>query len=763
MSHSFPVDHYTPFGYIDNPYHSAIENPSGVFRTVPPLGMGYWCRNLPFPYGNGFGLCRRLNYLSFLMPGFIIDGTPFLSEQDFSNVSVELFSDYHTSRVLSLCFEHMGTKVQIRYVLNGEDRLMCRINVFSGKNQKVRVILRHLYGYPEKRIWGSDGYNGRISGKQNWLITKGFAYGDVFALGADISASDGIVTDNSNDMDLFLRNQKDIHQIAASSISPEPIYGALVYEKDLHEAEDLKMNVGLIRHHNEAWAKESLQDALDSADKAFLRAYEADDAFYKQCPQLEGDWPEEWRRGFVYHFETVRMTIRPPRGIYKHPWDGMQIHTPRQVLGETAIDCMLLSYADPALAKEVILGTFQDAIAPHVPCTREDGSMNMISQEGEECATSPIWVMPFPTIRSIYSRTGDKEWLAELYPYLVKYIDWWLENRADAEGFLHVACSWEAQDGSKRFNVKFDEKKTVGSDVSSVRTSDLQAAVTNALRDIRDYASILDYQQDLDHFDQLYKKLYSQCQSMYYEGRFRDFDGATKTPIIIDNYFDIMMLTPYAVGVTTEEQNQDSRALFQYFIDHPIHWLEWPSFLYIYTEAARKSGNRDIAARSVLNAALREYPKLDMRTRRSTMCENYVNLPDEFFYRIPGVGNEFWAIRENNPGGCENYGWGSTLPTLIIRNIIGYTESDEGFSISPCILPELWKPGKEYRIVNLYYRSCNFDVTIRCLDKQQLYLEIHFRQCEEVLINGKQADPLTELTINNDDSVFFSVLSSKSR
>ena len=61
------------------------------------------------------------------------------------------------------------------------------------------------------------------------------------------------------------------------------------------------------------------------------------------------------------------MTVRPAVGIYKHPWDGMQPWTPRQVLGETMLDMMCMSYADTGLAKEVILGTFMDSPAANIP------------------------------------------------------------------------------------------------------------------------------------------------------------------------------------------------------------------------------------------------------------------------------------------------------------------------------------------------------------------------------------------------------------
>jgi hypothetical protein len=50
-----------------------------------------------------------------------------------------------------------------------------------------------------------------------------------------------------------------------------------------------------------------------------------DETFWDRAPQLSGDWPASLRRGFVYDFETLRMTIRPPAGVIPGYWDGMQI------------------------------------------------------------------------------------------------------------------------------------------------------------------------------------------------------------------------------------------------------------------------------------------------------------------------------------------------------------------------------------------------------------------------------------------------------
>ena len=49
-----------------------------------------------------------------------------------------------------------------------------------------------------------------------------------------------------------------------------------------------------------------------------------------------------------------------------------------------------LSYADPDVAKEVFLGQFANAPTDNVPCSREDGEMNMVAADGSECGTSVL-------------------------------------------------------------------------------------------------------------------------------------------------------------------------------------------------------------------------------------------------------------------------------------------------------------------------------------------------------------------------------------
>ncbi|MBZ5565285.1 MAG: hypothetical protein LAP13_23050, partial [Acidobacteriia bacterium] len=62
----FPAGSYTPFGYLDNPYHSWELHQSGVVRSVPPVGMGWY-----FPAGPGgyFDYSKNSIYRSMLRVG----------------------------------------------------------------------------------------------------------------------------------------------------------------------------------------------------------------------------------------------------------------------------------------------------------------------------------------------------------------------------------------------------------------------------------------------------------------------------------------------------------------------------------------------------------------------------------------------------------------------------------------------------------------------------------------------------------------------
>jgi len=780
---TFPQSDYTPFGYLDNPAHSGVMNPSGILRTVPPLGFGWWARAMPWPYG--MGVERPLSYLSFLHLSVAITSPPaplsarregeseatrvFHTADDFAGVN--LVSNYHTKTLMSYDWSHNGLNFSAKYFLAHENALVCvleienttsppappRIQGGESRDESAHITIHatHIYGYPGHLYWGRDGVTSRgVNSNSNpspptplppgargenaksprlefdTAISKVWAYGDVFALGADRKSTAYKATSNVDEWNGWIRGN-DLSSNDGALVrfheTQDPIYSVMSYPLDIPAGESVSLVLCLARGTNEPYTLRQFHESVKTAPAEAARQLAADEAFYANAPVLTGDWPEKWKHGWIYDFETIRMTIRPPLGIFKHHWDAMQIHTPRSVLGEMSLDALCLSYADIELAKEVIYGTFADAPVPNVPCVREDGSMNMIGESGAECGTAPTWGFPFLVIQSIYQRDGDDHWIRELYPHLKVFIEWWLAYRTDSEGWFHANNSWESgQDGSKRF---LHGGAQEGTPADFVRTVDIEAGLAQGMLTMVDYAKIAGYERDVEMWRELAEDRINRTRSMYVDGWFRDWDGRENKPFMLDDYYDVMMLAPLAVGVATPEQIEGVRPKFQIFRDNPQHWLEWPSFWQPFSEAAWKAGLRTFVAEELVKVGERIYGRTDAR-EISGVSERYPDrLPAPYSYRIPGVSSEFWPVKlDGHPilNGCENYGWGATFPTLVIRNIVGFREiygtgdvgaqyiapqgDVNGFILAPALPETLFEAGKTVGITNLRWRDVRADV-----------------------------------------------------
>ncbi|HEY3414382.1 MAG TPA: trehalase family glycosidase [Armatimonadota bacterium] len=718
-----PQSDYVPFGYLDNPWHSAVANRSGIIRSVPPMGFGFWCRSMPWPYG--MGARREINYLSFLHPAVIIDGVPFHQAEDFEREGVELVSRYHTQNLMSYDWSFRGVSVRLLYHLNGEHTLCCHVELKneSGEARQVSVHATHIYGYPELRWWGSDGVASRYNVESGAAVAKIWASGDVFALSGGPEFTAYKATASAGEWRAWMAGNDLSSNEGASSTSPEPVYSVLSASLKLEPGSDWFGLVTLTRSTNEVWAVKGSEEARSAAEETLKRLLAEDGAFYASAPVLAGDWPADWKHGWIYDLETLRMNVREPVGIFTHHWDAMQVFTPRSVLGEAVIDATCLSYSDAALAKDVILGTFADAPMPNVPCVREDGSMNMISMGGEECGTAPIWVLPFRSIRAVFDRDGDAAWVTALYPHLEAFVQWWLDNRTDATGRFFCNNSWESgQDGSKRFLLEEGEE---GKEAEFVQTVDVEAAMADAMATLAYLAPVAGRPERAAHWTTMAQQRADATRAMYVDGWFRDFDARTGTPIMLPDYVDVMMLFPLAVGIATPEQMKAIRPMFDYFLANPKHWLEWPSFMFVFTEAGWNAGLRQMMSDVVAKTADRVYG----RTNSSKTVEidpARSRIPEPYNYRIPGIANEFWPMEPATlaQSSAEAYGWGATLPTLVLRNIIGFREDGSGFTLAPTLPGSLLTPGRLYTVTNLRYRECRFDLTLETLQEGRLKVGI---------------------------------------
>jgi len=768
LSH-FPDSKYTPFGYLANPYHTSILNRSGILRSVPPLGFGYWARPLPWPYASGefgFGLERHRNYLSFVHLSIYSNGTVLHTQDDFLRNEVELFSRYHTQNMMSYDFDFDGLTFRAMYFQVDEHSLVCRLQVknLSTTEQTITIHATNTYGDVYKQYWGCDGIVSRYEDENDLGVSKVYADGDVFVLGADKRSLCYKATADDEQWDHWIaENNLSSAKENATSIRFGKRGGSggghvrtvMSYQYTIAPSHAETITVCLTRGVTERNTVARFHQAISKSKQVLQEKLQADRHFYAGTPVLSGDWPQSWKNGLVYHFETIRMNIHPPVGIYKHHWDGMQIHTPRTVLGEAGIDSMCLSYADIGLAKEVLLGTFADALAPNIPCSREDGTINLIGGNGDECGTAPIWGLPFHVIHSIYLRDCDQAWIKKLYPHMKAYLQWWINNRTDEDGWFHASNSLESgQDASKRFLVEDSDPAAAA---KYVRTVDIEAAMANAMNNMILFAKVAGEHQDVTYWNDLANKRIESTRSMFVDGEFRDIDARNGKPIILEDYHSIMMLAPIALGIATAEQMENSAPLFSYFQQNYQFWLEWASFLFPFSEAAWNAGQRKLLAEVLVNTGDGIFPGMDSREVFPVKSHSCPGLPEEYSYRTPGVAGEWWPHLRKQDGkpdewsrGCENYGWGATFPTLLIRNLIGFREvnnlKQSQFHLAPALPPAMFEIGKTYGITNLCFRGyrINVDYTIMSEDIVRVHLKCRSPRNVVLRITDDHGDVVVE-------------------
>jgi hypothetical protein len=268
------------------------------------------------------------------------------------------------------------------------------------------------------------------------------------------------------------------------------------------------------------------------------------------------------------------------------------------------------------------------------------------------------------------------------------------------------------------------------------------------------FAGVLGRTEDSTRWSILSGRRIQNTRGMFVGNWFRDFDARTGQPIILKDYFDVMMLAPVACGVATPEQVEELRPMFAYFRDHPAHWLEWPPQFFTYAEAAWNASVQSIASEVVVQTADRVYHRTDARSVL------YQSDTARHAYRIPGVANEYWPIPER-PAGGENYGWGATLPVHIIRSIIGFRESNDAaadqFYVAPSLPEWMRRPGAVYTITNLKYREHRFALTYRIQSPDSLRAELRWetnRPSSVVIVNDQQTEH-APVTIDEDNRTIF--------
>lgn len=691
----FPENDYTPFGYLDNPFHTWKLNRSGVFRVSPPVGFEWLLPNSLKPF-----LKTSINI------GLHIENQVLLLQPDWQNLSVPLTSPYHSKNLFAFSWQWHDFSACCEFFLADEKGLAFKVNIQKSKETKSELSLLLLHSvqlkYRQTNLW-DFGLTGSMKNDLKTSVLKSFAEGYCFTLKFSEPCESYAMTDDIENIipaALAIRTNPNFF-----STTKEKIFSLIKIPVHFREHETFEMESMLTRGVSEKETAELSQKIFPQLENIRKEKLDEDEAFWERCPQLAGDWPAHWIRGWVYDWETQRMNLRNPVGIFTTEWDAMQIQMPRIVLAETALDMLMMSYADPDRSQRVILGLFKDALGPHVPCAREDGSLNMTSEDGSECGTSPAWCWPFFCFHSIFRRTGDRAWLEALYPHLENYLDWWLANRTDEQGWAVYNCSWESgQDDSIKFLI---QQPTGGEIVDHLRAVDLQAAMAQSAAVMSFFSKILGLNSG--KWDSVQKQFADKIQAMWQKDWFCDFDKRTQTWVYKKEYRDITNLAPFLVGGNTEDQARHIRPWFEQFKSNRKLWLEWASFFFMYLEACWQIDLKNLSAEVLFETADRVYRNWDRRQWQQGEP-------------MPGVSVECWGF--DKPYGSEGYGWGATMPIHIIRSLIGFREEDSAgeqlFSICPNLPDEFFVIGKKYSINKLKYLDKQFSLSYEIASETEL-------------------------------------------
>jgi hypothetical protein len=725
-----PLDDFTPHGYLDNPYHSWKLNPSGVLRSLEPLGMGWHVPNL------GSYVLNQFQYTAHLTIGLKIHDLVLVTPEDFRRNKCTINSQLHTkNRFEYTCFvPKYGLTLTARYFLVHEHALGCLLSLSTTNDTPLPVtcllIHQHTHNPHTSRLWEHGLY--ALQSRESGFGMLGLASeGDVFIHGA--RAVEG-TTLTWGEMGFGISLEDISVWASGRSIAPPNItqrqsetgwqMRAVAFPCALNlggNPSTSRLNVVLARGVSQDQTYKHWKEGIEAFTRVENERRNDDETFWERAPQLSGDWPASWRRGFVYDLETLRMTIRPPAGVIPTFWDGMQTQAPRLVLAEAAMDTLFLSYADPELAAEVILGHFESSPHPNLPCMREDGSYNMVADDGQICGTAPEWGFPLWCCDQLFRRTGDLDWLRRLYPPAATYVRWWLDHRRDAEGWIVYACSWESgQDVSSRFG----PQQTGGTIIQHVRPVDLQASVALSAEILSRWATLLagnthaedvqastqqtsDLSLDAAWWRKVAGDYAEKTRTMWRNGWFRDYDSMARE---WSTQQDAMHLAPVFCGMVSRDQVEHLRP---FLANPPLHssgWapLSWPPVVMTLVSAAA-------AAQMPVDAAELAYRYIDA-SYRSTDSRDLDEQGG-----LPGVTREYrrsitvgkWGEIDYVNAGIEGYGWGALSVFLLIRYLMGLREEEPSkITIAPVLPQALRRVGATYRVEPVLWG--NYVLGIEC-------------------------------------------------
>lgn len=280
----------------------------------------------------------------------------------------------------------------------------------------------------------------------------------------------------------------------------------------------------------------------------------------------------DYDRAAVKAMETLLTNWRSPAGKLKH--DGI---TPSFSYvwftgGFWAWDTWKQSVGvvnfDPELAKSSIRSMFDYQITKDSHRPQDDGMIIDCVFYNDQADGGGNWnernskpALAAWSVWEVYKETGDKDFIAEMYPKLVKYHNWWYTNRDhDGNGIAEyggtvdelnnskeeiiLAAAWESgMDNAPRFDVNYgievlenkdQDGKLLGYSISQ-ESVDLNAYLYAEKLYLADMAKLLKQDQDAAKYEKEAKYVQDYIQKHMYdekEGFFFDVDIKTKKPLV---------------------------------------------------------------------------------------------------------------------------------------------------------------------------------------------------------------------------------------
>jgi neutral trehalase len=333
-------------------------------------------------------------------------------------------------------------------------------------------------------------------------------------------------------------------------------------------------------------------------------------------------------------------------------------------------------------------------------------------------------------------------------------LNWWLEHRRDAEGWLVYGCSWESgQDVSSRFG----PQQTGGTIIQHVRPVDLQASMAQGAEILMRWAIVLEregsvvpsappinFATEIPYWRGITEDFTARTRQMWQDGWFRDYDSVAHEWSMQQ---DAMHLAPVFCGVAGREHIEQLRSFLAQPPMHGSDWapLSWPPVAMTLVASATY-------AKMPLDAAELAYRYIDASYRSTDSRE-----PDEHG-GLPGVTREYrqtvsvgkWGATDYVNAGIEGYGWGALSVHLLLCHLVGLRAEEPGkITVAPALPQPLRRAGATYRVGPVPWGKYVLSVECSVKDAKSYHLYVRCTRADE-----QEATAMPMQTDQSDEQVW---------